>query len=149
MDKSTKYGIDLDLIIRGLIADLGIKSTSRFGRPSVGCRDRKIPGIYVIGDGVSWNSQVQADVDTMRRKSALQELRDVVDLKLKRYDERVSNADVSRLCRDLRVMVAGSDEALIKVANLVGMRPSQGLWEAMATIAKEHDQDASGRPNTR
>lgn len=92
------------------------------------------PGIHVVGNGQDWFKAVGAVHEERASRDELCRQREDVRSRLNLYMGRVSDTKLISLLRALEIAAIRSDEALTEVAALKGLRPSQGLFNAMEAI---------------
>jgi hypothetical protein len=97
------------------------------------------PYPYQIGDGgVSLKKKIGNEHDRARRKNCLMELRKAVIAKIKSYKSRSQNNQHLLLLENLEETINTSNDALIWTAKeIVGVRPSEGLFEKIALVLKQ------------
>ena len=98
-------------------------------------------GIYTIGDGHSWLQNVSHDFDQGRRRSALADLRKIMNEKVQTYISHAKNQKEIDLLLSLEIELRRSDQGLIKSVGLVGLTRNSGLFECIIDIIKSEENN--------
>ena len=96
------------------------------------------PKNYLIGDGKSWIQEVGNNFDKRRRINDFIEIRNKLNQKLDRLTKRCYG-EQKTVIRKIQLVIAKSDDALVEVALLVGLRPSEGLYAKFKDIASGYE----------
>ena len=99
------------------------------------------PPYQIVGtDGHGWHQQVGHVHDVHANKSALAELRQQMREKITSQIEVHKDRPQAGLFRMLELAIIRSDSAVFRSAELVGVKPSDGLYEKIKTILVATDE---------
>ena len=98
------------------------------------------PGVYLIGDNRSWLEEVGYAFDVHRRDDGLKEIQIRLDRKLQKLLQ-VADDDKRPTIRKMRLAIVRSNDVLIKLALLVGLKPSEGLYDEFSKIVSVFGND--------
>ena len=101
------------------------------------------PGVpnYRFGDPKSWFQNVGHDFDRARIRNNKAELRQALMQKIERYRTQFEDKSILDLLYNLQIAITRSDDALMKTAELIGVRPSEGLLTSFAEIVKDYGSE--------
>lgn len=99
------------------------------------------PGVpnYRFGDPKLWFQNVGHDFDRARIRSNKIELRKALLQKIERYRTQIEDKVTLDLLDNLQISIIRSDVALMNTAELIGVRPSEGLLARFAEIVRDSD----------
>jgi len=98
------------------------------------------PAHQMIGtDGLGWYQQVGHIHDIHANRADLAKLRLKRRQKICAQIEAHQNKPQQKLFKMLELAIVRSDTSLVRLADLVGMKPSDGLYEKMKLILVEED----------
>lgn len=94
---------------------------------------------YFIGDGQSWQREFEQEFYISERRSNIAELRNLIKTRIDQYQASSNDLDRKAWLIRLRKCVSVSDEALFKVAQLIGKKPSEGLFDYFQKIVNNFE----------
>lgn len=101
------------------------------------------PAYQIVGlDGSGWHQQVGHDHDVHSNKADLAELRQQTRKKISSQIKAHNGRPQLGLFKMLEVAIVRSDSAVFRSVELVGVKPSEGLYEKIkAILVAEDDLD--------
>jgi hypothetical protein len=98
------------------------------------------PAHQIIGtDGLGWYQQVGHVHDSHSNKANLAELRLKLRHKITAQIDSHKDRPQQKLFKMLELAIIRSDKSLFQLAALVGMKPSEGLYEKIKSILVDED----------
>lgn len=104
------------------------------------------PTHQIIGtDGLGWYQQVGHVHDNQSNKADLAELRARLRLKIVAQIQAHKDRPQQKLFKLLELAIVRSDTALFRLADIVGVKPSQGLYAKVKKIIVDEDSQLDSK----
>lgn len=104
------------------------------------------PTHQIIGtDGLGWYQQVGHDHDIKSNKADLAELRSLLRMKIAAQIEAHKDRPQQKLFKMLELAIVRSDTSLFRLADIVGVKPSQGLYAKIKCIIVDEDSQLDSK----